>query len=144
MNITSDRDSNQEPGYLIWTPQCKIIDLDPFAPDIMEYFTKENYTPCSDLEPLTSIEQNFRENTAKLVLHFDRKSQFLSLNQTKLNCSYQEVQRLKGDFSIKLSSCHLFEDSFMLSTSVESIIVKCNAIDDKKDQNYLRQWPRID
>lgn len=80
-------------GYLVWSPQCKMLSLEPLAADVMKLFSKEEFEPCSRKRPLTSIEQNFEEDTVKVVFHRGLKSKYLNTDQNQLDCCYQEITR---------------------------------------------------
>lgn len=81
------------PGYLVWSPQCKMLSLEPLAADVMRLFTKEEFEPCSKKRPLTSIEQNFEEDTVKVVFHNALKAKYMAADQNQLECCYQEITR---------------------------------------------------
>lgn len=70
-----------------------MLSLDAFAPDVMKLFKKEKFEPCSKIHPLTSIEQNFDDNTAKFVFHRGIKAKYLNADQNQLECCYQEITR---------------------------------------------------
>ena len=71
----------------MWSPNCQIPALDPFAPDAMQCFTPVKYNACSTVSPLTKIKQNFKTNTVWLEIDaFARTSQ-------NLTCCYQQIMR---------------------------------------------------
>lgn len=67
--------------------------LDPHTDDVLEYFTKQEHVSCSSKRPLTSIDQDFKTNKVRLVLHEDLKSHYLWFYQSHLKCCYQEITR---------------------------------------------------
>ena len=81
------------PGYLVYSPKCRMMSLDPLASDVMRLFTQEEFEPCSNKKPLTSIKQNFEEDVVHLVFHKDQKRKFLSGGHNQLTCCYQEITR---------------------------------------------------
>jgi hypothetical protein len=81
------------PAYLVHSPQCKMLSLEPLAPDVMQMFSKMEFEPCSKKHALTSIEQNFKEDTVKLILHRDFESEFLSSDQNQIDCCFHEITR---------------------------------------------------
>jgi hypothetical protein len=52
--------------------------MNPFAKEAMKIFKRVKYEPCSPKRPLTTVEQNFENDTAMLVIHDDRKKDYLS------------------------------------------------------------------
>lgn len=88
-------DGSQETGYLVWSPQCRMISLDPFESAMMKLFKKQTFKACSEKLPLTSIEQNFEEDVVRLVLHQDRFN--ATTNSSNVRCCYESVYRLAAD-----------------------------------------------
>jgi hypothetical protein len=70
-----------------------MLSLDPLAPDVMRLFLKEDFEPCAKKHPLTSIEQNFSDDTVRLIYHRGYKSKYLNGELTQLECCYQEITR---------------------------------------------------
>lgn len=81
------------PGYLVFSPQCKMLSLEPLASDVMRLFSKEAFVPCAKRHPLTTIKQNFDEDIVELIFHQNLKAKFLSGDQNRLTCCYQEITR---------------------------------------------------
>jgi len=77
----------------VYSPQCRILSLDPLASDVMRLFSKEDFEPCAKKHPLTSIEQNFEDDIAKLIYHRGFKSKYLNPDQNQIECCYQEITR---------------------------------------------------
>lgn len=94
-NLTSNIsiETSVPSGYLVFSPFCKMLSLEPLAADVMKLFSKEEFEPCSKKRPLTSIEQNFEEDTVKVVFHRGLKSKYLSSDQNQMDCCYQEISR---------------------------------------------------
>lgn len=93
-NTTTNNPIKSVPsGYLVWSPQCKMLSLEPLAADVMKLFSKEQFEPCSRKRPLTSIEQNFEEDSVKVMFHRGLKSKYLTSDQNQLDCCYQEITR---------------------------------------------------
>jgi hypothetical protein len=95
-NNTSSNNSilnSVPPGYLVFSPKCKMLSLEPLAPDVMRLFTKEDFEPCAKKHALTTVEQNYEENSAKLIYHREYKAKYLSADQNTLECCYQEISR---------------------------------------------------
>lgn len=70
-----------------------MLSLEPLASDVMRLFSKEEFEPCAKRQPLTTIKQDFDEDIVKLVYHKELKSKFLSGDQNRLSCCYQEITR---------------------------------------------------
>ena len=70
--------------FLIDGPNCKIPNLNPFADEAMKIFKRVKYVPCSDKKPLTSVKQNFETDEALLMIHDDRKKEYLSWWQSDI------------------------------------------------------------
>jgi hypothetical protein len=52
--------------------------MNPFTEEAMKIFKRVKYEPCSPKRPLTTVEQNFENDTAMLVIHDELKSHYLS------------------------------------------------------------------
>lgn len=117
----------------------------------MKLFAKEEYEPCSGRLPLTSIEQNFNDNTVKINFHEKLLPKYLMTDQHFIECCYQEVTRsgenttaddkfswvflqLIESFPLftflfsSLSKCNYFEGSFELPMSIEFVLIQCKAM----------------
>jgi len=70
-----------------------MLSLEPLAADVMKLFSKEEYEPCSKKHPLTSIDQNFSDDSVQVVFHRGLKSKYLTSDQNQLDCCYQEITR---------------------------------------------------
>lgn len=79
--------------YLVDSPQCQIRSINPFAADVMEFFITDEFEPCSEKKPLTSIEQNFVNNSVKVVFHRELTNDYLSSEYSLLKCCYQVITR---------------------------------------------------
>jgi hypothetical protein len=85
------------PGnFLIDGPNCKIPNMNPFAQEAMNIFKRVKYEPCSKKSPLTSVEQNFEDDTAVLVIHESHKKDYLSWWHSEL-----KVRELKHETILK-------------------------------------------
>lgn len=70
-----------------------MLSLEPLASDVMRLFSKEEFEPCSQKKPLTSIDQNFEEDIVKVVYHRGLKGKYLNSDQNQMECCYQEITR---------------------------------------------------
>lgn len=132
-----------------------MLSLEPLAADVMKLFSKEEFEPCSRKRPLTSIEQNFEEDTVKVVFHRGLKSKYVSSDHYQLDCCYQEITRGGANataddkfeyvsyvqkngrkkciknFFLSLSKCQYFDQSFELPLGIEFILVQCKSSNSK-------------
>lgn len=81
-------------GYLVYSPDCHIRALDPFAEDVMELYNKEDTVLCQLSEPITKIQYNWSKLTADLVLNTELGA---SGAYADITCCYQEINRSGED-----------------------------------------------
>lgn len=72
-------------GYLVWSPSCRIPDIDPYHESVRTLIKKVNPVKCSQLPPLTRISND------KLI--YDNKISPKYANKQKMSCCYQNIQR---------------------------------------------------
>lgn len=72
---------------------CQIPDIDPYTKDVMKLLKKKSSEPCFDYLPLTTIEQNFEEDSVRIIFHPNVVSSYLSGGISFDACFYQEVFR---------------------------------------------------
>ncbi|XP_058836492.1 uncharacterized protein LOC131693036 isoform X2 [Topomyia yanbarensis] len=134
VNIPEDDEDLPGPrvpkGFLVWSPECKMLDLDPLAEDVMRLFHKERFEPCSPKQPLTSIEQTFENDTVLLRFHRDRVTSHLPHYMKFIDCCYQSIERSgineKADNDYTLSECTYFTHDVLLSSNVTNgVMVRC-------------------
>lgn len=70
-----------------------MLSLEPLASDVMRLFSKEEYEPCAKRHPLTTIKQDFVEDSVQLIFHQAHRSKYLTGDQNQLQCCYQEITR---------------------------------------------------
>uniref|UniRef100_A0A182J4D0 Uncharacterized protein n=1 Tax=Anopheles atroparvus TaxID=41427 RepID=A0A182J4D0_ANOAO len=119
-------------GFLVWGPGCQIMDLDPLAKDVMRLFSKERFAPCSPKQPLTTIEQNFDNDTVLVRFHRELIESYMPHYMRYLRCCYQSIERSgtkdKADKNFWVGECIAFNESFLLPPSVRTgILVRCKA-----------------
>uniref|UniRef100_A0A182MPD0 Uncharacterized protein n=1 Tax=Anopheles culicifacies TaxID=139723 RepID=A0A182MPD0_9DIPT len=119
-------------GFIVWGPGCQIMDLNPQAKDVMLLFNKERYVPCSLKQPLTTIEQNYDNDTVKVHFHRDRMDAFMPHYMRYVRCCYQSIERSgtkdKADKNFWVGECIAFNESFLLPPSVRNgILIRCKA-----------------
>uniref|UniRef100_A0A8D8D653 (northern house mosquito) hypothetical protein n=1 Tax=Culex pipiens TaxID=7175 RepID=A0A8D8D653_CULPI len=117
-------------GFLVWGPGCKMLDLDPLADDVMRLFRKERFEPCSPKKPLTTIEQDFENDSVVLRFHRDQAEKHLPHYMKFIECCYQSIERSgvneKADKNFNLSECKYFSHDVQLPPNVTNgIMVRC-------------------
>lgn len=75
--------------------------MNPFAKEVMKVFKRKKYKSCSSKQPLTSVAQNFENDTATLIIHEEHKKDFLAWWQQELNVktSFVPLFQLTKQFS---------------------------------------------
>uniref|UniRef100_A0A182WHQ3 Uncharacterized protein n=1 Tax=Anopheles minimus TaxID=112268 RepID=A0A182WHQ3_9DIPT len=96
-------------GFIVWGPSCQIMDLSPLAKDVMRLFSKERFVSCSPKQPLTTIEQNFDNDTVLVRFHHDRMDAFVP-------------------HYMRVGECIAFNESFLLPPSIRNgVLIRCKA-----------------
>lgn len=86
-------------GFIIWQPNCKLPNLDPFNDEVMNLLYKEDLKKCMDgKRALTSIRQDYRKNLVTLVFHPENLPYFMRKMFTQFECCYEEVLRI-GEYA---------------------------------------------
>ncbi|XP_053672941.1 uncharacterized protein LOC128723248 [Anopheles nili] len=119
-------------GFIVWGPGCQIMDLNPVAKDVMRLFSKERFVPCSPKQPLTTIEQNFDNDTVLVRFHRDQMEAYMPHYMRYVRCCYQSIERAgtkdKADKNFWVGECIAFNESFLLPSTVRNgILVRCKA-----------------
>ncbi|KFB52975.1 AGAP006068-PC-like protein [Anopheles sinensis] len=119
-------------GFLVWGPGCQIMDLDPLAKDVMRLFTKERFEACSPKHPLTTIEQNFDNDTVLVRFHRELVESYMPHYMRYFRCCYQSIERAgakdKADKHFWVGECIEFNQSFLVPPSVRTgILIRCKA-----------------
>uniref|UniRef100_A0A4Y0BJ70 Uncharacterized protein n=1 Tax=Anopheles funestus TaxID=62324 RepID=A0A4Y0BJ70_ANOFN len=119
-------------GFIVWGPGCQIMDLNPVAKDVMRLFSKERFVPCSPKQPLTTIEQNFDNDTVLVRFHHDRMDAFMPHYMRYVRCCYQSIERSgtkdKADKNFWVGECITFNESFLVPPSIRNgILIRCKA-----------------
>lgn len=70
--------------FLINGPNCKIPNMDPYERNAMKAFTRHTFKPCSDEPLLTSVKQNFENDSVQLIIHHEHKNEYLSWWQSEI------------------------------------------------------------
>jgi hypothetical protein len=112
--------------FLVYSPSCKIPSLDIFSPDVLEIFEKDEYEKCSDIQPLTSIDQDFANDVVKLIYHSEYEKDYLNGTETKIKCYFRQVTRMpENDRKIEKLERQYFNSTFELSKEIDFILVTC-------------------
>ncbi|XP_035793858.1 uncharacterized protein LOC118467457 isoform X1 [Anopheles albimanus] len=131
-NVTIGPNSPVPKGFLVWGPGCQIMDLNPLAKDVMRLFSKEQFVPCSPKQPLTTIEQNFDNDTVLVRFHPERMESYMPHYMRYVRCCYQSIERSgtkdKADKNFWVGECVTFNQSFLLPATVRNgFLVRCKA-----------------
>lgn len=97
INETFQNESVPTTEYLVFSPNCQMLSLDPFAPNIMKLLIKDEYEPCTNKSQLTSISQDFEANSVQLVYHDNFTMEYYAEGHDQIECCYQEITRVGGD-----------------------------------------------
>lgn len=128
-NVSDDASYNTtvKEGYLVWSPYCRIPDIDPMHESIRNLVKKVDPVTCSNMIPLTTVVNHH-------LLFNHRVAPQYSQNQ-KMKCCYKTIWRPvnqnqpekhnKPDDYYELSSCHEFHSDVMLNNTIEYILVEC-------------------
>lgn len=77
-------------GFLVWSPQCKIANLDPMTKDVMHLYHRQKTISCAPRSPLTSVEWNNGTQVFDLqIVHSARTTYHFHEGL----CQYQEINR---------------------------------------------------
>ncbi|CRK88998.1 CLUMA_CG002690, isoform A [Clunio marinus] len=111
--------------------------MNPFAEEAMKHFSAMEYQSCSSIKPLTSIDQNFEDDTARLIIHEERISQFYNESiQSGFSCCYRKALRLETaelpDYQLHYYKCKKFKTNHLLKPDEEFLLVKCSAYENSE------------
>lgn len=155
---TIDPKANQKillpKGYLVYSNQCRIVDLDPYKRDVMRHFKRVSYKPCKQRLPLTQM--RFDDHSRRYVLSVN-KTAFPSYHvENVFSCCYMGVERV-SESNVSYTSCQHFKSKAQISNTTDSVIVKCSTdkgqiyinghatIPERVEiQERLKQWKRRD
>lgn len=83
-------------GYLVWSPQCKIKGLDPFAPDVMKLYHQEKPLSCATKDPLTTVQWNAEQT--KYYLTVNEAVRRTNGTSTVDHCTFREITRKSENY----------------------------------------------
>lgn len=117
--------------YVVNTDNCKIIDPDPFAPDVMREFFRMDYKPCTTVPPFTYVAYNdtlgvYELKISRTGLERYFNNGLVSSKSQQLGCCLKYVQRY-DDNDFALSPCRRFYGSVLLRNDRDAFIVECRA-----------------
>ncbi|XP_037927725.1 uncharacterized protein LOC119662137 isoform X2 [Teleopsis dalmanni] len=123
-------------GYLVWSERCKMPNIDPYLPEVMKYFKREKFKPCSKTKPLTRVDYNATSKRYVLQVIKEHISEYSTTGN--LDCCYQVIERnytgIDADKEVSLSECISFKKKTSLASTVDNILVKCRV---KKSLAYI-------
>uniref|UniRef100_A0A1B6C5Q2 Uncharacterized protein n=1 Tax=Clastoptera arizonana TaxID=38151 RepID=A0A1B6C5Q2_9HEMI len=134
---TITRNYPTKEGYLVWTPQCRIPDINPLHKSIKKVIEIQETVLCSSVPLLTKIEKDSLVVVQEAVQHYDPKK--------KISCCYQEVVRNSSNMPLGenpddyfwLTPCKTFKNSIQL-LGQEYIMVKCYSNKRKSKKEVYR------
>ncbi|XP_055910016.1 uncharacterized protein LOC129944538 isoform X2 [Eupeodes corollae] len=130
-------------GYLVWSDKCKMPSIDPYTAEVMQYFKREKYEPCSTSKPLTKVAFNSTTGKYNLLIIQDQVK-YYTKSGGQLDCCYQVIERKTGgekaDQEVGLSECLSFRNSAQIPNTADNILVKCKS---KKKQTYINGHPMM-
>ncbi|XP_030372259.1 uncharacterized protein LOC115622456 isoform X2 [Scaptodrosophila lebanonensis] len=109
-------------GFLVWSDQCKISNLDPYKPEVMRHFKRSKYKPCSTRKPLTNV--GFDEATKRYVLSINGRALDSYDIDGSLRCCWMGIER-QNETNVNYTDCENFKRRVQLPNTTDSIIVKC-------------------
>ncbi|KAK6625152.1 hypothetical protein RUM43_005443 [Polyplax serrata] len=138
--LNQSEDTNSHKRYVISSPQCKLLDPDPWDPTVQKYVAKPYWLVCSSLPPLTYIDQT--ENATHL-LKMQKKyyKKYKVLTNSSVKCCYSIIKRVNqklesynssADNLVHLSECQYFTDQVLLPEETEFLLVKCQSYKEGK------------
>ncbi|CAH1972431.1 unnamed protein product [Acanthoscelides obtectus] len=112
-------------GFLVSSSKCKIIDLDPFNDEAMQFHSAKRYQNCTKRQLLTYVTKE--DNVATLHINTSLQSAYSLKN---IRCCYSNIIRDSDgeypDTTINISMCQEFTNSVLISQ--DPVMVNC--IDD--------------
>ncbi|XP_034241082.1 uncharacterized protein LOC117645184 isoform X2 [Thrips palmi] len=135
------------PGYLVYSPSCRIPDTDPFHPSLQKLVHREDPVVCSSLPPLTYTKLVAGSDHAgalgSLAMHLLRLDTELLPKYTprfyhNVTCCYQSVTRVDPepgatkvdkdvDNKFHMGRCEDLVGEAQLEPDVEFVMVRCSA-----------------
>ncbi|XP_017095895.3 uncharacterized protein [Drosophila bipectinata] len=117
--------------YYVKTSKCHIPYVDPFTPEVMEFYSPETLVTCTNDSDLVFTEYN--PKIQRYILRIDEEVAMDLMNNTDVeyNCFYREVEYgSEADTFDKLGSNKYFSDGYVVPTHVEGIVVECRTADE--------------
>ncbi|KAH8380553.1 hypothetical protein KR009_011363 [Drosophila setifemur] len=111
-------------GFLVYSNSCRIMEVDPYKPEVMRHFKRIRYKPCQKLPPLTQV--RFQEESQKYQLTLNGAAFKKYSVGGHLHCCYMEVQRV-SEMEVNYTKCLHFKGSIELPNSAEAFMVKCDS-----------------
>ncbi|XP_017103777.3 uncharacterized protein [Drosophila bipectinata] len=104
--------------YFVNSPQCKMLQPDPFAKNIMKIYNKKYYTVCDHSPDMVTVNYNWTDSTYSLIK-----------NESSASCCYKRILRAGvrtgADQHYTLHPCIKFEHNFVVPRDVEAMITEC-------------------
>uniref|UniRef100_A0A1B6EWE6 Uncharacterized protein n=1 Tax=Cuerna arida TaxID=1464854 RepID=A0A1B6EWE6_9HEMI len=127
LDPSANQTDGSREGYLVWSPSCRIPDIDPWHESIRHFVSRLEPIVCSDLPPLSRV----IGHTLQLI----HANSHLYGGEKSFHCCYQEITRRdadkfypKADDNFSVSKCIDFEDTVNLTSEQQFIMVKCASV----------------
>ncbi|XP_049823263.1 uncharacterized protein LOC109595976 isoform X2 [Aethina tumida] len=118
--------------YLVSSPKCKIVDLEPFNKYAKKYHKPEKYTACRKLELLTYVTKT--DGVATLHVDDEIVPSYLRKKSSGISCCYSDVHRHSTvkdpDNNVRISECKKFTKSTTIKGDIA--LVRCTDLSTKK------------
>ncbi|XP_034109567.1 uncharacterized protein LOC117571506 isoform X1 [Drosophila albomicans] len=118
-------------GYLVYSNQCRIVDLDPYKREVMRHFKRVSYKPCKQRLPLTQV--RYDETTRRYVLSINSTAFEEYPVKHTLSCCYMGVERV-SETNVSTTHCQHFKSKAQIANTTDSVIVKCST---ERGQIYI-------
>lgn len=144
---TANQSGLPPPGYLVYSPVCRIPDTDPYHPSLQKLVQREDPVVCSALPPLTYTRLvAFADADAPgypMAMHLlrlddDLLPKYMPRFYHNITCCYQSVTRVdpapnakafdkEVDNKYNMGRCEDLVGEAQLDPEVEFVIVRCSA-----------------
>lgn len=109
--------------YLVYSPECKIPNFDPFNKQAMQFYKYEKYVPCNKYKLLSYIEK--KNNVATLYIN---KSSLSSYTRRTMKCCISYINRggtdSEPDNGFQSGPCKPFKNNITLLEDTVKVTCK--------------------
>lgn len=112
--------------YIVNSPKCHILNLNPFDPSILQFVQKTERIECSAYPPLTTV--TYEPSTEKHILNINYSATPYYTNSSQIQCC---VKRMSEDIMrIIFGPCQIFRSDFVMDRASQFVFVFC--LDDEE------------